>query len=131
MESQDMRDASAWPALSRPILLENMRISDAIHAVGTLSTTADATPSGQNVGGQTMQAFPRRVASLGDVTFDQVIQFGPNGEARVGFDQPARHIRLGIAPVANGTELPANAFLLRVSGVNGSVAVLRDNAIAR
>jgi prepilin-type N-terminal cleavage/methylation domain-containing protein len=129
----DMTDSTAWPALSRPLLLDNLGISDSLQGAGGISTAADATPSGGNVTGDLMPAFQRPVSSLGQVTFDQVIQFGPNGEARVGFDQPSRHISLGLTQRgANGeASRRENAFILRLSGVNGSITVLRDDKIAR
>lgn len=129
----DMTDPATWPSQSRPLVLDNLGISDSLQGAGGLSTTSDATPSGGNVTGDMMPAFQRKVSSFGQVTFDQVIQFGPNGEARVGFDQPSRHISLGLAQMgANGeASRVENAFILRLSGVNGSINVLRDNRIAR
>lgn len=128
--SADMTDPAAWPMLSRPLVLENLQVADGIQGAGGISTVADATPSGQNVPGELMSAFGRSVPGVGTVQFDQVIQFGPNGEARVGFDQPARHIKLGMSrPDASGPAA-ANAFALRISGVNGSINVLRDDRIS-
>lgn len=133
MHNGDMTDSTVWPALSRPLVLDNLGISDSLQGAGGFSTGTDATPSGGNVTGEMMPAFQRQVPSLGTVTFDQVIQFGPNGEARVGFDQPSRHISLGLAQRgANGeASRTENAFILRLSGVNGSITVLRDDKIAR
>lgn len=127
----DMTDTTAWPMLSRPLILDNLAISDSIQGAGGLSTAADATPSGQNVPGDLMTAFPRAVPGVGTVQFSQVIQFGPSGEARVGFDQPARHIKLGIARPGESGPALENAFALRISGVNGSVNILRDDRISR
>lgn len=129
----DMTDPVAWPALSRPLVLDSLGISNSLQGAGNFSTASDATPSGANVTGNIMSAFQREVSSFGRVTFDQVIQFGPNGEARVGFDQPARHISLGFAELDSDGQASRveNAFILRLSGVNGSISVLRDDKIAR
>jgi prepilin-type N-terminal cleavage/methylation domain-containing protein len=131
--NSDMSDPSAWPTLSRPLVLENLGLSGSLQGAGSFSTAADATPAGSNVTGSLMPAFQRGVSSFGQVTFDQVIQFGPSGEARVGFDQPARHISVGLAQndASGQPTREDNAFILRLSGVNGSIAILRDDKIAR
>lgn len=130
---QDMSDPSLWPALSRPLVLDNLGISDGVQGAGRYSTAADATPSGENIGGVAMPSFQRKVSSLGQVTFDQVIQFGPSGEARVSFDQPSRHISLAVAQRGGDGDSfrSENAFILRLSGVNGTITTLRDDKIAR
>jgi len=132
IRNTDMSDTAAWPALSRPLVLDNLGITGAVQGAGNYSTAGDATPAGSNVTGSMMSPFQRQVSSgLGKITFDQVIQFGPNGEARVGFDQPARHISLALARAGLNGQISstANAFILRVSGANGSIAVLRDDKI--
>lgn len=129
----DMADVEAWPALGRPLVLENLQIFDSMDGVTPLDTSGDVTPLGVNVQGEFMDPVTRSVPGRGALTFAGVIQFSPSGEARVSFDEPARHIKLAIdQPAAgNGQEaLKKNPFILRLSGMNGSIRILRAGELA-
>jgi len=118
-----MADAGIWPALDRPLVLEDFAVTDSLNAA-LPKTSQDAMPSESDI-----TSFSRQLGGLGAVTFTEFVQFLPNGEARVIRDIPTRFIKLGYdrpkVPGGSGTGLGANAFILRISGVTGNIQVLR------
>lgn len=131
--SGDMTDTSAWPALSRPLVLQNLRIFDSLQGSQPIDTRNDVTPFGSNVLGAVMSPLKRSISGLGPTDFTGVIQFSPIGEARVSFEEPARYIKIAIDQPAGSNASSAmgkNPFILRLSGINGSIRVLRDGEVA-
>ncbi|MFA7344204.1 MAG: prepilin-type N-terminal cleavage/methylation domain-containing protein [Terrimicrobiaceae bacterium] len=119
----DMGDSAKWPLLNHPVILDGFLAGDALNAASP-STSGDVTPSGDNVGGTKIGSLSRKLSAAGGspVTFTAFVQLAPSGESRVAKDEPARHIKLAFdQPVSVGR----NPFILRLSGANGSVAVLR------
>lgn len=118
-----MTDPAQWSALRRPVVLENLQIYDSlVAALG--SSTLDALPGQSDI-----DAFTRRAGDLGDVEFRAFIQFQPNGEVRVVRDEPTRYIHVGLDQPATPASptMPRNQdpLVIRVSGINGTVTVLR------
>jgi len=129
----DMTDASVWPALSRPLVLQNLRIFDSLQGSLPVDTRNDVTPLGANVQGAVMSPLKRATPGLGLMDFTGVIQFSPTGEARVSFEEPARYIKIAIDQPASGSATSAmgkNPFILRLSGINGSIRILRAGEVA-
>ncbi|PTY01959.1 hypothetical protein DB346_10945 [Verrucomicrobia bacterium LW23] len=120
----DMASAQKWPVVAMPLMLSNFRMDDTLNA-STPATSGDQVPSSTNISG-----MRRAVQGLGSnpsgVMFSKFIQFNPNGEARVVKGATARYIKLGLhKSEGNGGGRSANPFVVRVSGVNGTVSVLR------
>lgn len=126
--SGDMTQASEWPALSKPLVLDDLKVFDTMQGSSPVNTASDVTPMGSNVLGTIMDPVSRQVGGRGPLKFTGVIQFSPTGEARVSFDEPARHIKIAVdQPMAGNTVegRKKNPFILRLSGMNGSIRVLR------
>lgn len=125
--SGDLSEAEVWPALGRPLVLDDLKVFDTLDGSTPVDTSADVTPMGANLQGPKMADVVRQVPGRGALRFSGVIQFSPTGEARVSFEEPARHIKIAIdRPVAEGTAgRKRNPFILRLSGMNGSIRVLR------
>ena len=128
----DMADPALWPAMSKPLTLENLGIFNAINAASP-ATASDALPSDSAAG------FSRTLAGAA-IAFQWVIQFTPSGEAAVltsysATPAPARYIKIAMdRPAPANTSIPLSSlnssapqkqFILRLSGVNGSVSILR------
>jgi prepilin-type N-terminal cleavage/methylation domain-containing protein len=127
--SGDMAKPEEWPSLGKPLVLHNLKMFDSLNA-NKPDTSLDVTPAGTNVKGTRLADFTRRIAGLGsgNLTFASTIQFSPSGEATVSEDEPARYIKIAIdQPVGqNGsTALEKNPVIVRLSGTNGSISVLR------
>ena len=113
----DMANAAKWPLLFKPLVLENLVVRDDLNATDP-DTAADANPADSDIG-----AFTRTVPGLADVKFTTFIQFDPSGEVRVRKGEAVRHIKLALDRPAPQDD--KNPFLLRLSGINGTVRVLR------
>jgi len=113
----DMANTSKWPALGKPLVLDNLLVDDAIAGTSP-NTSGDVLPSSSKI-----STFIRAVGGQ-NVSFKAgFIQFSPNGEARVSLTEPARYIK--IAMDKPGVQSGRNPFILRLSGINGTVKVLR------
>jgi prepilin-type N-terminal cleavage/methylation domain-containing protein len=130
--SGDMTEAVEWPALNKPLVLDDLKIFDTLDGVAPVNTSADVTPMGANLQGAKMADVLRQVPGRGVLNFTGVIQFSPTGEARVSFEEPARHIKIAIdQPQADGAAgRKKNPFILRLSGMNGSIRVLRAGELS-
>jgi len=117
----DMADASKWPALSRPLILDRF-ISINVDSIAP-NTVNDVVPTSSDIGPLT----GRRINGLSvNPRFDGFVQFSPEGEARVVVDSPARQIKIALDR-SNG-ESGKNPFILRISGSNGIIQVLRKGS---
>ncbi|HEY8966003.1 MAG TPA: hypothetical protein VIM58_06145 [Candidatus Methylacidiphilales bacterium] len=122
----DMADSSKWPALVKPLVLENVLIYPSLEGSAP-DTSRDLLPTQSNVAG-----FSRRV-SLGGrapqaITFFACIQFQPNGEARVDTGETARYIKIPLdrpRSFSDASPRGRDPAIVRLSGVNGSISVLR------
>lgn len=124
----DMSVLNDWPALSKPLVLDDLKVFDTIEGSAPVVTSSDVTPMGTNVQGTIMSPVSRQVGGRGALTFTGVIQFSPTGEARVSFDEPARYIKIGVDQPQTGNATSGrkkNPFILRLSGMNGSIRILR------
>jgi prepilin-type N-terminal cleavage/methylation domain-containing protein len=119
--SGDMANASLWPAVIPPLAIQNFMINDGLNA-SSPDTTADVTPSGMNASGTPIPSFSRPVPGSSTVPiFDMFVEFNPTGEACVIDGTPTHYIKIGIQKM---TQL-RNPVILRLSGLNGYVTVLR------
>jgi len=109
--STDMADSSKWPMLGKAMILNNLKAND------TLGASSDDTPSDTDIA-----QLSRRVGNLGVVSFKSFIQCNPKGEICVSTSGPSRYIKMGWSSVASKND----PFVLRLSGINGSINVLRQ-----
>lgn len=116
----DMTDAAKWIALGRPLLLENFDMVDTLDATSP-DTSGDMLPSSSDIGQGT--GVCRQVPGFGDLTFEAFIQFEPDGRAGVDRGTPARQIKIALDK--RGGQAARNPVIIRLSGNNGAVAVLR------
>jgi prepilin-type N-terminal cleavage/methylation domain-containing protein len=130
--SGDMALTEEWPALGKPLVLDDLKIFDTLDGATPVNTSGDVTPMGANLQGAKMANVLRPIQGRGSLTFTGVIQFAPTGEARVSFEEPARYIKIAIdQPQANGAAgRKKNPFILRLSGMNGSIRVLRAGELS-
>ena len=120
----EMADPAKWPLINKPLILDNFVVDDELNA-SLPDTSADVTPAGKNRSGEAIAAASRRVPGLSaEVTFSSFIQISPSGESRVAKDEPARNIKVAIDQSAGATK---NPFILRLSGANGTVSILRKD----
>jgi prepilin-type N-terminal cleavage/methylation domain-containing protein len=117
----DMNNESKWRQLNRPLILANLWVNDSLNAAGTAN---DALPSGTD-----FEGFTRKAGDFGPQRFTSIIQFDPTGEARILKGQFARHIKVGIDQLQNSgmavVTRNQNPFVLRLSGINGTISLLR------
>lgn len=113
-----MANSAQWPLLRPPILLQNLVFSDALNGM-TPNTSSDAFPSQTDIGPLSIAGFP----ATSGVSFTAFIQFEPSGEARVITTQVARNIKIALDKPS--PQQGKNPFILRLSGINGSILVLR------
>lgn len=120
----DMIDPSKWRPLAKPLIMENFCMYDGTLNAQSPSTVGDAVPSGTDI-----KTFSRNIPSLGTVNFNSIIQFNPSGEACVIQGQTARYIKIAcdqpLQPSNATTAQNKNPFILRLSGVNGRIDILR------
>jgi prepilin-type N-terminal cleavage/methylation domain-containing protein len=129
--SGDMTQPNEWPALSKPLVMDDLKVFDSMQSSSPVNTASDVTPMGSNLQGTFMAPISRQVGNR-TLTFKGVIQFSPTGEARVSFDEPARHIKIAVdQPMAGNTVegRKKNPFILRLSGMNGSIRILRAGEV--
>ncbi|HSI82856.1 MAG: Tfp pilus assembly protein FimT/FimU [Candidatus Methylacidiphilales bacterium] len=118
----DMSDVKKWPAMNMPLILSQFSMDDTINATAP-STTTDQLPSASNIAmvRRLVRGFGTDAAGL---RFNKFIQFNPNGEARIDKGITARYIKLALNKT-KGYGKKDNAFIVRLSGVNGTINVLR------
>ncbi|MEM6821325.1 MAG: prepilin-type N-terminal cleavage/methylation domain-containing protein [Verrucomicrobiota bacterium] len=122
----DMEDTLKWAFLGKPVILKSLLLYDFDTAASaSITTNEDAFPLDSNIS----KITGRKIPFIQDTTprFDAFIQFNPAGEARVNTELPTRHIKLSFdQPDDQGHQrLNQNPFILRLSGMNGTVSVLR------
>lgn len=120
--ASDMADSSKWPEVSKPLVLENIDIYDSLNSTSP-QTGQDALPSASDIG-----QFSRKIGGIASAPFSSFVQFSHDGEARVIKGESARFIKLGMdrPQPQNGK----NPFVLRISGINGTINVLRSEALS-
>lgn len=128
----DITKAAEWPALNKPLYLEDVLMFDKLQGAAPNSTADDVTPAGENAQGTLAVPVARELPGLGKVNFTGVIQFTPSGEARVALDEPARYIKIALdrpQPGNTTSSLRRNPVILRLSGTNGTIKALRAEDI--
>jgi type II secretory pathway pseudopilin PulG len=123
--ASDMNDSRKWPLLGKPIVLEHLNIYGSEKSFDAVypNTMGDATPDAH--GDSQIERFERRLNGLGNVNFSSFIQFNPAGEARVLKTEPVRYIKIAMDREQKGASGKQERFILRLSGINGVVSVLR------
>lgn len=105
------------------------------------TTTADSNLTGDDplvptsVSSETLEnsqiSFPARIVTnrsdMSDAIFEWVVQYSPDGAARLDAEQPTapNYIVLGLVPATGD---PANAVGFQIDGPSGAVRVLRPGA---
>ncbi len=122
-----MANDSYWSPILQPLIVRDLLIYDSLNG-SSPNTATDSKPSSTDIA-----AFSRCVAALGTVSFNQVVQFSPSGEAGVLKSEAARYIKIAmdqpLQPTNTETARNKNPFILRLSGINGSVDVLRKESL--
>jgi prepilin-type N-terminal cleavage/methylation domain-containing protein len=120
----DMANSSKWIPLGKPLTMDNLCAYDALLNASNPSTADDATPSDTDIA-----SFSKVIPGMGTVTFSSFVQFNPAGEACVVQGQTARYIKIAcdqpVQPNDLATARNKNPFIIRISGVNGRVDILR------
>jgi prepilin-type N-terminal cleavage/methylation domain-containing protein len=126
-DTLNMADPSKWPTVAHPIMLSNLLMNGALNATEP-DTTQDAIPNQSDMV-STTASFTRKVGTISpDPTFSSCVQVSPAGEIQVLQGTPVRFIKMAFDKPTpqNGV----NPFIVRVSGINGSVNILRkENGI--
>lgn len=117
----DVANTTSWPLMSKPLLLNKFVVTDSLNS-SQPDTSLDVVPSQT-----TYSTISRTVPGMGSVSFTSFIEFNPSGEASVTSDGPARFIKIGMdkASPENGK----NPFILRFSGITGTINVLRKESL--
>lgn len=113
-KTESLSQQGSWRLVGKPLLLENFAVDDALCPGG--GTVQTQFPSDSDI-----SPVAYKYGQL-NLTLDAFIQFAPSGQASVMANEPARSIEIGV------DQLPAagtNPFVIRLSGVTGSVAALR------
>ncbi len=122
-DATGMADNSKWRLINKALVLNNICVYDSLNA-STPDTVDDAKPSATDIA-----SFTRKVGDLGTCTFSAIIQFNAVGEARVSRSEPSRYIKLGMDQPRQAStpdiRRDENPFILRLSGINGTVNILR------
>ena len=123
-----MADNTKWTTVDKSLILSNLWNYDTLNSTAP-DTSTDLKPSGTDI-----VSFTRPVGSLGAQSFTAIVQYNPAGEARVLKAEAARYIKIGVdQPVQPSSPATANRnqdpFMLRLSGINGSVTVLRKESL--
>ncbi len=117
--TSSMTDPSKWRPLVKPVILDNLTISNSLSVSRTLDASDYTSPDKTDI----PHPVTFKAGDRGTVACNSFIQFNPNGEARVARGEPARFIELGVdKPGAQGG---TNPFLIRMSGLNGNINILR------
>lgn len=110
----DLEDAS-WRAVFKPQRFERILFDDGSGLVG-LAEADDLADS---------NLLPYQLTVGGEqVTFRDVIRFGPMGDARVKAEEGSRWIQLGLKSAYRATGDP-NVAALQVAGMTGQVRIFR------
>ena len=113
--ASDMADPAKWAMLNKALLIENLALNE------TLGTATGDLPSASDI-----EKFSRKAGSLGVVQFTGFIQINPSGEMGIMSNEISRFIKIGLSRAANPDD--KNPFVLRVSGANGSIGIIRGGS---
>jgi prepilin-type N-terminal cleavage/methylation domain-containing protein len=130
----DMQKVATWPALDAPLVINGLVVLPAL-VESSPDTPPDDDPSNPptpSAASPAIAAFTRQTGAITPTpNYVYCVQFNPNGEAGITTITPSRHIRLGLdQPVSTANPTVArdkNPFIIRLSGINGSITVLRKN----
>jgi type II secretory pathway pseudopilin PulG len=124
--ASDMEDPTKWRALGKPVVLNDLLVYNSINGWSP-DTSADASPSSS-----TIDDFMRKTAGVldgaQDPNYTTCIQFNPDGEAGVTSSAPSRYIKIALDEPASPTDTTSrnrNPFIIRLSGINGTITILR------
>jgi Tfp pilus assembly protein FimT len=126
-----MSDPQQWPAIARPLILRDFSVNNEINAKNpdtSADLALDAAPPADDASAGRIPSFRRQIPSLGPAqpTFAMFVQFSPSGNASVLKGLPARYIKIGVEKRHAHAD---NRFILRLSGLNGTVSILRKEAL--
>lgn len=131
-EGGDITKAQEWPALDKPLILDDLLMYNQLQGAAPNNTANDVTPMGDNAQGALAVPLSRELPGQGQVQFTGQIQFTPSGEAKVSLDEPARYIKIALdrpQPGSSSSGARRNPVILRLSGTNGTIKALRAEDI--
>ncbi|PAW78164.1 MAG: hypothetical protein B9S32_08190 [Verrucomicrobia bacterium Tous-C9LFEB] len=114
-----MTDSTKWRPLMKPVIMDNLTVSNSLSVTKTLDSSDYTSPDQTDI----PHPVTFKAGDRGSVSCNAFIQFNPNGEARVVRGEPARFIDLGVDKP--GSQSGTNPFLIRMSGLNGNISILR------
>jgi type II secretory pathway pseudopilin PulG len=144
--AQNMATSQYWSAIGTPLILSNLWNYDSLNTSAAAisaqpplaaDTSSDLVPSSTDIGSPGFTRTNGPLSSLpSPPTFTAIVQFDPAGEARVLQAQTAHYIKVGLdqpssAPTSSSSQgwQNKNPFILRISGINGSVSILRKETL--
>lgn len=105
--------------MQKPRVYRNVSLKN-----GITGLTGMATNTVSDVSASALTSFKARKDGT-DLTFSQVIQFSPSGEATVATTPPSRWIQLGFQPDRGGVKDGNNIVALQIAALTGQVRVFR------
>ncbi len=116
-----MSVSTDWPNLNRPQIINNFVTNDNLNST-TPNTAQDQLPSQSTIGTMT-----QTINGQGAIEFTFFVEFNPAGEASINEQGPAHYIKIGIDEAAPRSG--RNPFILRLSGTNGTLTLLRKESL--
>jgi len=117
-----MADPAQWAALTKPVILNNLTVNTNLTVEMSLNSSSYASPDQTDI----PSPVSFKAGDRGPVSCSSFIQFNPDGGSCVVRSEPARFIDLALDRPApqNGR----NPFVVRLSGLNGNISILRKGA---
>jgi Tfp pilus assembly protein FimT len=117
--SSDGTTSGTWTKLNRVVALTNLTFNDSLKGA-TPDTSNDVTPDTSTISPMTI-SMP--ALSNTPLTFSSFVQFSPIGESGIQASGTASHIKIGCSAATDLAQ--KNPFILRLSGANGTITILR------
>jgi prepilin-type N-terminal cleavage/methylation domain-containing protein len=117
-ESNEMENGKTWTPISKPVVVKNIKLNDEFVPLSDeilLLSDSKTKPVTRKVAGK-------------EITFENMIQFSPSGEATL--DNTGKAIR-GIQWGIETLGAKSQKAVIRVSGLTGRVQVLREEELAK
>lgn len=117
--TSNMTDLAKWRPLVKPVIMDNLSVSSSLTIDMSLDLSEYTSPDKTDV----PHPVTFKAGDRGSVSITSFIQFSPNGEARVARGEPSRFIDLAVDKP--GAQSGNNPFVIRLSGLNGNINILR------
>jgi prepilin-type N-terminal cleavage/methylation domain-containing protein len=117
--STDINSASSLRSICKPQVFENLELC----SIGASTLSRESAVDIISTAGS--EATFQRSSAAGTVTFGNLIQFSPSGDARVSGGSVSRWIELGMQSLHGGKADTTNIAAVQVGGLTGQVRVYR------